>query len=219
MSVDPRTGPVEGSISGNVSIPSNTIVLLPHLHDHDSSVCLDLLTITDPADENVLAVTYEETPADKLDRWTDNVDVRPNELGVVDVNSGSSAAETAAQRSEERSEVDDSIDVTTVDDPGNLASLGEAISSQIDHWKASQGQTVLCFQSLTALTDQVELEPLFRFLHALLHRLKSAGVVAHFHLDPDTIDEQTINTLLPLFDAVVEHDGDGSIQVRSPGDL
>lgn len=50
----------------------------------------------------------------------------------------------------------------------------------------------------------------FRFLHLLTRRLSLAGAIAHFHLDPETCDEKTIETLRPLFDAVLEVDEDGT---------
>jgi len=43
-----------------------------------------------------------------------------------------------------------------------------------------------------------------------LRGVSLAGAIAHFHLDPETCDEKTIETLRPLFDAVLEVDEDGT---------
>jgi hypothetical protein len=96
--------------------------------------------------------------------------------------------------------------VHEVSDPGDLASLGEAIGEQLSRWADRDARPVVCFQSLTALLDRVDLRRLFRFLYTLGHRLKAAGAVSHFHLDP-AVDDRTIHTLLPVFDTVVWRDG------------
>ena len=188
MSVEPRAKPGREGISRAVSKPSNTLVLLPHLHDHDVGVCLDLLTVAEPAEENVLAVSFEETAADKSRRWSEGVGTQPRELAVVEV-----------------SPSDD------------VASLAETISGQLAEWESSDARTVVCFQSLAPLLERNDLRGAFRFLHLLLRRLESANAVAHFHLDPDTVDDRTLYTLFPLFDTVVEHDESGSIRVSDGG--
>jgi hypothetical protein len=185
--------------------------LLPHLHEHDTGACLDLLTVADPADETVLAVSFDESPRDKARRWDDNLDTPPDELAVVAV--GDSPAEAAPESSSGEEESSTPTVIHTIADRGDLVSLGEAISRQLSEWEHGDDRTVVCFQSLTALLEHIELRQLFRFLHALCYRLKSAGAVSHFHLDPDAVDERTIYTLRPLFDTIVEHDASGAVQI------
>ena len=215
MSVEPRAEPVEGSLSRRVSVPSNTLVLLPHLHAHDVGACVDLLTVTDSADQNVLTVTFEETAADKARRWNETLDSSPNEFAVVDV-SPADVSETATTTTENGGETAVPT-VHTVSDETDLASLGQAISRQLSNWEATDAQTVVCFQSLTPLVEAVEPRRLFRFLHILNRRLETATAVSHFHLDPGAIDEQTIYTLVPLFDTVVDHDDAESLHISKDG--
>lgn len=215
MSVEPRAGPVEGSLSRRVSVPSNTLVLLPHLHDHDTGSCEDLLSITDSADENVLAITFEETAADKARRWDERFDSPPNKFAVVDVPFADPSDSVTTTTDNQDKPADPTIH--TVSDATDLVSLGQTISRQLSDWEFTNGQTVVCFQSLTPLIDAVELRQLFRFLHVLCHRLKTAGAVSHFHLDPEAIDERTIYTLIPIFDAVVAHDDAGALCISNGG--
>jgi len=42
--------------------------------------------------------------------------------------------------------------------------------------------------------EATDLNRAFRFLHLLTRRLSLAGAIAHFHLDPETCDEKTIET-------------------------
>ena len=212
MSAEPRAEPGEGGISRTVSTPSNTLVLFPHLHDHDQSVCLDLLTVVEPDDENVLAVSLDESAAVKSQRWSEHVGTPPRELVVVERTPSDSAASVGVTPDRE-SETALRPTVRSVPEDGDLASLAETISERLAEWGASDAQTVFCFQSLTPLLEQHDLRHVFRFLHLLLRRLESIDAVAHFHLDPDATDEQALYTLLSLFDTVVERDECGSIRV------
>ena len=100
-------------------------------------------------------------------------------------------------------------------DGGDLTSLAETIGGQLSEWEASDARTVVCFESLTALLERNGLRGAFRFLCLLGRRLESADAVAHFHLDPDAVDDRTLYTLFPLFGTVVEHDESGSIRLTS----
>lgn len=64
--------------------------------------------------------------------------------------------------------------------------------------------TTVCFHSVTALLQFAELPRVFRFLYTLASRVASSGARAHYHLDPNAHDEQTVTALTPLFDAVVQ---------------
>jgi len=102
------------------------------------------------------------------------------------------------------------LEVDAVLDPADLTTLGIRISEQLSEWGSTDEQPVVCFHSLTELLEATDLNRAFRFLHLLTRRLSLAGAIAHFHLDPETCDEKTIETLRPLFDAVLEVDEDGT---------
>ena len=58
------------------------------------------------------------------------------------------------------------------------------------------------------------LQRAFRFLHVVTGRVKTAGGVGHYHLDPEAHDRQTLATLKGLFDAVVNVDEDGELSIQ-----
>jgi hypothetical protein len=89
--------------------------------------------------------------------------------------------------------------------------LGITVSEYLS--KHGGTNTMVSFDSLTSLLQYVELQRAFRFLHVLANRVKTAGAVAHFHMDPGAHDEQAMATLSSLFDAVAEFD-DGEWSIR-----
>jgi hypothetical protein len=93
--------------------------------------------------------------------------------------------------------------VAQVADPGDLQRLGLTISDHLAGLDTDE-RTTLCFHSLSALLQYVDLRRGYRFLHTLIGRLDSVEASSHYHLDPEAHDEQTVATLRPLFDAVVD---------------
>ncbi|MBO4248781.1 hypothetical protein IL252_13235 [Halomicrobium sp. IBSBa] len=43
----------------------------------------------------------------------------------------------------------------------------------------------------------------FKFLYMFTGQLRSVDAVAHFHLDPNAVDDQTVHRLKPVFDDAV----------------
>jgi hypothetical protein len=95
-----------------------------------------------------------------------------------------------------------------------LTGLGIQISEILQQWQNNDNRSVACFHSLTALLQYSDVQTVYKFLHVLTGRFATAGVAAHFHLDPGAHDDQTINTLKSLFDGIAEF-GDGEWSVRT----
>ncbi len=91
-----------------------------------------------------------------------------------------------------------------VEDPGDLKAIGTSVSRFCESWSESGHLMVLCFDSITELLERRDPKVVFQFLHTLLERLASVDTVAHFHLDPDRVDGQTVSTFSSLFDDVVD---------------
>src|SRR6056297_681191 len=91
-----------------------------------------------------------------------------------------------------------------VEDPGDLKAIGTSVSRFCESWSESGHLMVLCFDSITELLERRDPKVVFQFLHTLLERLASVDTVAHFHLDPDRFDGQTVSTFSSLFDDVVD---------------
>jgi hypothetical protein len=80
----------------------------------------------------------------------------------------------------------------------------------MDDWASAPGETVVCYDPLDVLLRYKNVKSAFRFLHLFLGKLQSAGAISHFHVDPSAGDPQEINTLKPLFDAVLTIDSVGT---------
>ncbi len=181
----------------------NILVLAPSLGGRGTEACSHLLTRSPPDRTSVLAVTYTESPQEFAGRWTESAGGPPTRGGIV------SAGESDAT-------VDDpNWAVRPVETPSDLTGVGiklsELLSGMAD---TGDGESVVvCFNSVTTLLQYADLERAFRFLHVVT-RVKTAGGVGHYHVDPGAHDQQTLATLKGLFDAVVEADEDGTWSVK-----
>jgi hypothetical protein len=215
MSTEPTATP--NPLSERIGDASAVLVLAPSLDAHDDEACLDLLTVTEPADENVLSVTITQSADKRVQLWDAHVDERPVRVGIISAGEFTRSAATATSSSPQTppsQHSPESLRIETVSDPGDLTGIGIAISTFLSEWAENETQTVACFHSITPLLQYANLQRIFRFLHVLTGRFESMGVVAHFHLDPGAHDQQAISTLTPLFDAVVDLDDKGEWCVR-----
>lgn len=90
----------------------------------------------------------------------------------------------------------------------DLTSLGEAVGDAIAEADRAVGglaaaQFRLCVDSLGPLLEAHEERAVFRFLHAVTNDVRAVDGMGHYHL-PLAPDAETVRTLAPLFDAVVE---------------
>jgi hypothetical protein len=199
------------SLTSGVAAASNILLLSPSLDSHDDEACLDLLTVTDPTEENVLSVTFTQSATDRIDLWDAHVDERPARAGIISVGEitrSASADITSTQRPV------GPLTIETVSDPDDLTDLGITVNTFLSEWGDDDNQTVACFHSLTPLLQDADLQRVFRFLHVLTGRLETSDAVAHYHMDPSAHDQQTISTLRPLFDAIVDLDEDGEWNIQ-----
>lgn len=90
----------------------------------------------------------------------------------------------------------------------NLSNLGIAISEEIDEFETRRGELEpaelrVCFDSLRPLVEEYGEGSVFRFLHVLAGRIRSASGMGHFHL-PVPFDDELTKTFADIFDAVIE---------------
>lgn len=90
----------------------------------------------------------------------------------------------------------------------DIAPLGEAIADAIADADRTVGgfapaQFRLCIDSLLPLVEAHDERTVFRFLHAVTTDVRAVDGMGHYHL-PLAPDDETVRTLEPLFDAVVE---------------
>jgi hypothetical protein len=112
----------------------------------------------------------------------------------------------------------DAITIETVSDPSDLTRLGITLNRLLSEIATPEERTTVCVHSLTSLLQYVEPRRLFRFLHIFRGKLESLDAVAHYHLDPEAHDNQTVGVFTSLFDTVVRITDDGDLEVVStPG--
>lgn len=210
MSTEPTA--TSDSLSERVGDASAVLLFAPSLDSCDDDACLDLLTVTDPAQENVLSVTFTQSATDRIQLWDSHVDERPAHTGIISI--GEMTRSTSANSTTTLQPGAGPLVIETVSDPSDFTNLGMTISSFLSEWDEDSNQTVACFHSITALLQYASLQRVFRFLHVLTGRIESSDAVAHYHMDPSAHDQQTISTLTPLFDAIIELDDDGEWSVR-----
>ncbi|GAB7094667.1 hypothetical protein JCM30237_18200 [Halolamina litorea] len=191
---------------------SNSVLLLSPSFA-DGSDCTELLQPDAAAETNVLWVSYTKSPDKQLQRWRKRASGRPANVGMVSVEDStrSVAADTGGATEPSLPETP----VETVASPNDLTGLGIRITEFLNDWKGNGNRTTVCFDSLTALLQYVELETAYEFLHIIGGRMASNDALAHFHMDPDAHDEQTVEIITSLMDAVVEIDEHGERNVRT----
>lgn len=193
--------------------PTAVLLLAPGLSEHEDPACIDLLTVINPNQQNVLSFTCTQSPTARLQAWQTHTDETiPAAATIVSVGDQSRSAGSMSSRASQSG----ALSIETVGSAGDLTKLGIVLTDQLREWAENDYQTVVCFHSLTTVLQYVELDRLFQFLHVALQRLRAADAIAHFHLDPSAHDEKTVNTLGQLFDAAVEitDHGDQTIKQR-----
>ncbi|MFC4359484.1 hypothetical protein ACFO0N_16190 [Halobium salinum] len=217
-------------LSENIPADAASVLLLaPSFLDAEESTCCGLLGLGTGSAENVLWVSYTNSPDTQFRRWRE-AGGRDGEVGVISVGESSRSAGTAAGVGGGRgadagtgsipngggaSTTGHASPVRAVSTPTDLTGLGIAINEYLHRWRSTEGRTVVCFDSVTALVQYVDLETTFEFLHVVTGRVYAAGGLAHFHMNPLAHDERTVESVASLVDAVVELDEDGVVSVRS----
>jgi len=193
------------TIQNELGDVTNILLGAPSMGQGSEDICVDLLSEGDPGDLKVLWVSFTK-PADAcLAQWRERHEDDPASFGAIVV--GDTVGDPAGgDISENR--------VQRITNPSDLTGIGIKVGEFVN---AQSGQIVVCVDSLTALLQYVDLETAYEFLHALTGQLYSAGAVSHFHIDPSAHDEETVDTLLSLFDASVELGGDEpKVRTRYP---
>lgn len=193
----------------------NVLLLAPTLGEEDSAACSSLLSLA-PADRaDVLCVTFHQTPDTRLEHWrAAGGPTEPANLGFVVVGEGVRSAAVAAPAAESPPGDDLGPTVVSVSSPADLTGIGIKLGDFFSDWADDGNRLLLCFHTLTTFLQYAELRTVYRFVHVLTGRIRSADGIAHYHLDPSAHDEQTVNSLLGLFDAAVEQGDDGTWQVK-----
>lgn len=181
---------VQSDLSGG----TNILCLTPSLGGRGQ--CLEALLPSTPAITNALTITYTRSTEQVISEWRDRVADLPACFGVIDI--GGTARSQAASPA-----VAESYSVAT-ESPRDLTGLGITVSQYLEEWSGNGNQTVVCFDSLTALLQYASVDRVFRFLHVFTRRVQVVDAVAHYHLDPDAHATEDMAALKSLFDEQIE---------------
>jgi len=184
---------------GNVDRPSNVLLLAPSVEREADAVCEELLHATGTNRTHALLVTCLASPADRLARWTGRGG-DPDRTTVIDVDT--SARSAAATAGTGGALGVPNATVERVPDATDLIELGDVLER---HLAAEEGeQTSLCVHSVSDLLQATDTESMFKFLEVLTSAVERADAVAHYHVNPDVHDPETVATLEVLFETVVD---------------
>lgn len=184
---------------------ADVLLLGPMRGSLDDDACTSLLETLPVAGRNVLNISLTQSADERFGLLRDGLEETPRRISVV------SGADRYPSETTTGSGTDaTTLSVSVVRDPSDLPRLGMTISQAVDDWEDDPGDGLVCFHSLTALMQYVEPKRVFRFVHLLQNRLDAT---THYHMDSEAHDRQTVATLRPLFDVVVEYDADGDVTV------
>jgi KaiC/GvpD/RAD55 family RecA-like ATPase len=170
------------------------------------NLLLELLARGVEDGEGSVLVTSRDPAEDVIRAYDESVGSRESYLRVIDCVSSQSGNPTDGDR------------VTYVSSPSDLTGMGIEFSEVARNAQsAGVDELRVGFDSLSPLLMYVDIERLFRFLHVFTSQIQSQGWLGVFSIDPESHDEQTINTLSQLFDGVAEvrlNDGTRELRLR-----
>jgi hypothetical protein len=200
-------GPVDPH-SETFADASSILVLAPTESDPDDEACLDLLTTYDLSSINVLSATVAQSASERLDLWCrDTEGTMPAGATIVDA-SWDDVSTTGGRPALPGDEGSTQVSVRRLPSNAEPIDLGMAIARYLGAWESAPESTILCLHSLTDLLDRFDRETVVSLASGLNDLCEDVGATAHHHLDPAAHDEETVATLRPLYDTVVEHMGE-----------
>jgi len=189
----------------------SVLVLGPTDHPVSDAICSRAL-VGEDGSRDVLFVTFDGSVSERInvvrnvDGWSDG------EIGIIKIGSTSRSAAAASETTS--GIASGSITVREVSNPGNLSRIGIVITQLLSKFDTTPRRTVLCFDSLSSLHNQIGTKTLFRFLNTLQGRLASEDTLGYYHMDPELHDEIVIETLRPIFDSVIRYSAEGELEIE-----
>ncbi|OYR43010.1 hypothetical protein DJ82_01215 [Halorubrum sp. Ib24] len=188
------------SLNEHLTESSSILLLAPSDDSPDDRACVDLLTREPPDETNVLSVTLSASPSDRLSIWRrESGEEFPARTTIFDGRRGETDGESGAAPESE------SMSVRRFPEHADLHDIGLAIAEQIGAWRDTDEATVMCFHSLTTLFAAYDADRVVSLITSLNDLCDSRDVIAHHHVDPKEFDAETVTTLRPLYDAVLEY--------------
>ncbi|MEF8809264.1 DUF7504 family protein, partial [Natronomonas sp.] len=174
--------------------PANMLLEIDGHDDCEEEACMALSGVDDPDSVDVVFVTFTRSADQRLAAWRDHANAPPANIGIVSVEMGGASGGSGASTARNSGPT-----VRRISDPSDLTGVGIAISEFLSAWADTDQQTVVCFDSVTALLQSVDANRVFQFLNEMTSKFEQAGVHAHFHLLPEAHETQNLSDLTSLF--------------------
>lgn len=177
--------------------------------DHDGhGTCIDYLSLYDPGETGVLCLT--KSPGAKLETWRREVGDWPREFRLLtpDLDAPLPSRDVVS----EDDFVGGPLSVEEVE-PTALDSVGRTLDEALVELHDDYEHVAVCVDPLTQLVTSFGSKPVFKFVHAMNGRFRSADAFAHWHYAPDTQIPSTNHVLRELFQLLHDdRDGERTLQ-------
>ena len=171
------------------------------------AVALRMLAAGELADEGLVLVAADDTAAATLEGYA-GIGGTFDRARMAVIECGSPGGDS------------DDENIKTVRSPSDLTGIGIEFSSLYEglYTEGVDRVRIGLFSISTLLMSADELQPVYRFLHTITGRVRSADGLATCVIDPTAQDEQTISSVAQTFDGRVDvrqtDDGDDQLRVR-----
>lgn len=192
---------------------ANVLLLGPHRGEAADRCCMNLLSEVASQPRTVLFVTLTRSVDDRLETWRRHLDDTPATMAILSLGEQPRSPGVTETVSVQGGAGD--VTIRSVADPSDLTRLGISLTEQLEALPDGGAGSALCVHSLTSLLQYVDARRLFRFVLILQKKVDSVGAVAHYHMDPDSHDPQTVSVFESLFDTVVRTTEDGELELVS----
>jgi len=197
----------------DASLPAGTNLLIagpPLTGKRD--IAFEVLATGSRDGEGSIVVTTKDDAEKVLEEYAGYVeDVAEFDVGVVDC--------VTKQRGV--GSVRDDPRVKYASSPVDMTGIGIKLSEFLEEFYEVRGheQNRILLHSVSTLLMYSDLQTVFRFMHVFTGRVQSADGLGVYVIDSTAHDDQTMNTLKQLFDAVVEvtDEGDGETSIETAG--
>lgn len=160
-------------------------------------IALDVLASGAAGGDGSIIVTTKDSADKVLSEFSGLVeDVEDADVGIVDCVTKQRGIGT----------VEDDPRVKYASSPVDMTGIGIKLSEFLQEFYEIRGrkQNRILLHSVSTLLMYSNLQTVFRFLHVFTGRVQSADAMGVYVIDSTAHDDQTMNTLKQLFDAVIE---------------
>ncbi|WP_440765847.1 RAD55 family ATPase [Natronorubrum sp. DTA7] len=159
-------------------------------------IAFDILASGADRGDGSIVVTTKDSADKVLETFTDSTTSTDADIGVVDCVTKQRGIGT----------VDDDPRIKYASSPVDMTGIGIKLSEFLQEFYENRGlsENRVLLHSVSTLLMYSNLQTVFRFLHVFTGRIQSADAMGVYVIDSTAHDDQTMNTLKQLFDAVIE---------------